>query len=434
MFSVLCNLLEPNVAIGSHVIGVGTTSMNYSGNPYNGNPGNDTNSIGFSDDGNYYFNGNVVQSGLPTWTNGDTIDIAISHGQYWWIRVNGGNWNNNPSANPTTLSNGLTMNGLTNFYPVLCPAYQGIMTVLNYPKYGVPSDYNFLGNVTASLKFFRSANLTDGSFINIAEYVANQNGTPQTFTGATEASSWLTTNGFWNSYGQVVTSNLELYLNPSNSLSYPGSGTIWYDLSGLGHDTTLEGNPTLPTFVSSPIKSFLFVQSGAYGSANRIETSSNFLGNDMTLQCWVNTTVVGNDTAHYRLAYIMGAEVGGAGNDWGFGVNNSGKLAFGNGTNDVTINTTASVNTGQWINVAATRTESTGSISLYINGILDTTSTGPTANNTLDAASQIWIGCGQDGPATSIGGNIGIVLAYSSVLNSTEILSNYNSTKSNYGY
>ena len=204
MFSVLCNLLEPQTLIGSHVIGVGTTSMNYS-SQYGAYPGNDTNSIGFSDDGNYYFNGSVVSSGLPTWTDGDTIDIAISHGQYWWIRVNGGNWNNNPSANPTTLSNGLTMNGVTNFYPVLCPSYQGIMTVLNYPKYGVPSDYNFLGNVTASLKFFRSVNLTDGSFINIAEYVAIQNGTPQTFTGATEASNWLTTNGFWNSYNTSVT-------------------------------------------------------------------------------------------------------------------------------------------------------------------------------------------------------------------------------------
>jgi hypothetical protein len=36
MFSVLCNLLEPNVGVGGHVIGVGTTSRNYQGNPYGG--------------------------------------------------------------------------------------------------------------------------------------------------------------------------------------------------------------------------------------------------------------------------------------------------------------------------------------------------------------------------------------------------------------
>jgi len=300
--------------------------------------------------------------------------------------------------------------------------------VLNYPKYGVPSEFNFLGNVTASVGFFRTSGFNDNEFVQLANTVSNSN-----YTTASEASSGLTTNGYWNSYG-VVTSNLELYLNPNDSSSYPNSGTTWYDLSGLSHDTTLEGNPTLPTFVSSPIKSFLFAQSGAYGSANRANTSSNFLGDDMTLQCWINTTLVGNDTAHYRLMYIMGAEVGGTGNDWGFGVNNSGKLAFGNGTNDVTINTTASVNTGAWINVAVTRTKSTGSISLYINGVLDITSTGPTSGNTLNAASQIWVGCGQDGPSTSFGGNIGSVLAYSSVLNDSEILTNYNVSKSTYGY
>jgi hypothetical protein len=195
MFSVLCNLLEPNVAIGSHVIGVGTTSMNYSGNPYNGNPGNDTNSIGFSDDGNYYFNGNVVQSGLPTWTDGDIIDIAIASGQNWWIRVNGGNWNNNPSANPATNNGGSSLNGLTNFYPVLCPAYQGIMTVLNYPKYGVPSTYNFLGNVSASVGFFRTNGFDDNEFINITNTLLNSN-----YTATTDASTGLTINGYWNSY------------------------------------------------------------------------------------------------------------------------------------------------------------------------------------------------------------------------------------------
>ena len=197
MFSVLCNLLEPNVAIGSHVIGVGTTSMNYQGNPYGGYPGNDTNSIGFSDDGNYYFNGNVVQSGLPTWTDGDIIDIAIASGQNWWIRVNGGNWNNNPSANPTTNTGGSSLNGLTNFYPVLCPAYQGIMTVLNYPKYGVPSTYNFLGNVSASVGFFRTSGFNDNEFINYTNLLLNTN-----YTAATDASTGLTSNGYWNSYSE----------------------------------------------------------------------------------------------------------------------------------------------------------------------------------------------------------------------------------------
>jgi hypothetical protein len=221
MFSVLCNLLEPQTLIGSHVIGVGTTSMNYS-SQYGAYPGNDIYSIGFSDDGNYYYDGSVVSSGLPTWTDGDIIDIVISHGQYWWIRVNGGDWNNNPSANPTTLSNGLTMNGVTNFYPVLCPSYQGIMTVLNYPKYGVPSDYNFLGNVRASVGFFRTDGFDDNEFVDISNILLNEN-----YNNAPDASTGLTSNGYWNSYLVPI-----LSLDAGNPLSYPGSGTTWTDLVG----------------------------------------------------------------------------------------------------------------------------------------------------------------------------------------------------------
>jgi len=233
MFSVLCNLLEPSVGIGGHVIGVGRLTMNYQGNPYGGYPGTDAGSIGFSDAGDYYYNGTVQTTDLPTWGDGDTIDIAISHGQYWWIRVNGGNWNNNPSANPTTLSNGLSINGLTNFYPALCPSYQGIMTVLNYPKYGVPSTYDFLGNVSASVGFLRTDDFTDESFISLAQTVSSAGGTPQTFASATGASSWLTSNGYWNSY-----------IYPVLSLDAAGytSGN-WVDSVG-GRNFVLQGTPS----------------------------------------------------------------------------------------------------------------------------------------------------------------------------------------------
>ena len=55
--------------------------------------------------------------------------------------------------------------------------------------------------VTASVGFYRSEDLTDNSFINVAQFVSYEYGTPQTFSSATDASTWLTTNGFWNSYG-----------------------------------------------------------------------------------------------------------------------------------------------------------------------------------------------------------------------------------------
>ena len=61
-----------------------------------------------------------------------------------------------------------------------------------------------ISGVSASVGFFRSEDLTDNSFIGIAEYVANEYGSPQTFTSASDASDWLTNNGFWNTFIPVT--------------------------------------------------------------------------------------------------------------------------------------------------------------------------------------------------------------------------------------
>jgi hypothetical protein len=199
MFSVLCTLAEPGVLADSHFVGVGYTTMNYSGNPYGGFPGNDNQSMGYGSNGTIWFNGGVYQGGLQTWGNNDIIDIVVDNNTNdLWVRVNGGNWNNNPSANPATGSNGIETIGGP-FYPVLCPSYEGTMIIQNYPKYGIPSGYNFLATLS-SVGFYRTNGFSDSNFINLAQSVSRTYGTPQTFSSATDASTWLTTNGFWNSY------------------------------------------------------------------------------------------------------------------------------------------------------------------------------------------------------------------------------------------
>jgi len=68
-------------------------------------------------------------------------------------------------------------------------------------------------SIPAYVGFWRSTALTDGSFINLAEYVSVYNGTPQTFTGGTQAKTWLNSNGYWTSYGEgggVTTGDYEL--------------------------------------------------------------------------------------------------------------------------------------------------------------------------------------------------------------------------------
>jgi len=79
--------------------------------------------------------------------------------------------------------------------------------------------------------------------------------------------------------------------------------------------------------------------------------------------------------------YIMASECGGGAADWGFGVNNSGQLAFGAGPSDTTYSTPEAVNTNAWTNVATTRNKTTGEIKLYINGVLKRTGTGYAGNS-----------------------------------------------------
>ena len=411
MFSVLCNLLEPNVLIGSHVIGVGLTSMNYQGNPYGGYPGNDTQSIGFNDVGDYYYNGSVVSSGLPTWTDGDIIDIVISHGQYWWIRVNGGDWNNNPSANPTTLSNGLTMNGVTNFYPVLCPSYQGTMTVLNYPRYGTPSDYNFLGNLTASVGFYRTNNFDDNEFIRLANNLLNES-----YTTATDALSGLTTNGFWTSYTGILvpTDGLTLYVDAGSSLSYSGSGNQWYDLSGNNNTGTLQNSPTYSSS-DGGVLTFNGSQYISFSSPTNIPIGNS----NYTISVWFNPSTLGGNG-------LVGWGNWGSGNQVNaFRLGGANLLNYWWG-NDLAAG--ASLSTNTWYNAVA---RFDGTIrQIWVNNIMINQDT-PGSGHNVPNANNLRIGSTNNGEYFN--GKISNVEIYDRDLSDSEIGVIFNNLKSRFG-
>ena len=229
----------------------------------------------------------------------------------------------------------------------------------------------------------------------------------------------------------IVTTGLALNLDPNDSASYPGTGTTVTDLSGANRHGTLAGT-ALPTFNNVSPKSFQFTKTYVGSTAstdNKISIGSRFLPDDFTIQTWIKTNQVGYSSAHYTTMFIMASECGGGANDWGFGVDNSGKLAFGAGPNDVTIATPDSVNTNVWVNVAASRAKTTGQIRLYINGVLKNTGTSNSGNSlTCVQENQTWIGNGQDGPGETFGGSIGSVLAYTNVLSDADVLTNYNAT------
>ena len=243
MFSVLVNLSAPATLPGSHVIGIGRTTMNYKSTPaYGAYPGNDSDSMGYCSDGTIFYQGAVYLGGLQTWTNNDVIDIVIDNNvNAMWVRVNGGYWNNNDGADPAANTGGMEIiNGP--FYPALCPGYEGSMTIQNSAEYGVPSGYTLLGsNETASVGFYKTTGLTDSSFIDLAQYVSIQYGSPQTFATALDASTWLTTNGFWNSYGLGFTISSSDFISGFSGNGVSGDNTTFSILNTYGSGEAFYG-------------------------------------------------------------------------------------------------------------------------------------------------------------------------------------------------
>lgn len=237
----------------------------------------------------------------------------------------------------------------------------------------------------------------------------------------------------------LYTTNLAFQLDPNNSSSYSGSGDTWSDLSGLGRNFTRPATGVArPSFQSGSPSSFLFTRttnSGAPPSHGGYFTGQNSWvgGNDFTVSAWIKTTGVGAGANHWELMHIISAESGGGAVDWGFGINNAGKLAFGTGASDVTYESPATVNDGAWKYVAATRTKATGAVKLYVNGALVYTSPSNSNTSTLNSNASMRIGAGDDG-GVSFGGNIGAVYGYSALLNDTQISDNFDATKGAYGF
>jgi hypothetical protein len=191
MFSVKCT-----AGTGFSYIGIGNVETKT-----NSPLGNNTASIGFSSDGNLWHTNAIQSSGYPTWVNGDIIDMAISPGSdMCWIRVNGGNWNNSPTANPGIGAGGLSLFDINAddvaVYPGLSPAQNGVMTIESNSKYSVPNGFNFLGNKNASIKFLRCAK-NDTAFLQLAQTLVEV--IPATAANAAIA---LNDNEYWTSYGK----------------------------------------------------------------------------------------------------------------------------------------------------------------------------------------------------------------------------------------
>jgi hypothetical protein len=149
--------------------------------------------------GEVYWNGIQIYTGLPTFVAGDIIDVAVT-GTYvspgWWYRVNGGDWNGDPTADPATNTGGLQQyvdDTASPIYPAVSiagsPGPSGgpsVFTIQDVPLYPVPAGFTFLGTsqsvppVSAGLQVNLDAATYSGSgpwidSVNAAQYALFNN-------------------------------------------------------------------------------------------------------------------------------------------------------------------------------------------------------------------------------------------------------------------
>ena len=213
----------------------------------------------------------------------------------------------------------------------------------------------------------------------------------------------------------LVQNGLILALDAADKNSYKGSGTSWFDLSGNGRTATLTNGPTLSN-INGGVITFDGVDDYA------IITSSVSLSEyTFSLFCrWIATAGV-NDR-------IFGSDAFGT-----YTVFNPGNVGFhynplGSSGTTTAVYSGVNVGFGQWCQVTVSVSATGSSVIIYINGVsTNSTSTIPSGN----LANNLFIGS----QSTLYRSNcyVGNFNLYNRALSATEVLQNYNATKSRFG-
>ena len=223
----------------------------------------------------------------------------------------------------------------------------------------------------------------------------------------------------------IVTNGLILNLDAGNASSYPGSGTLWTDLSGQNNNGTL-------------------VNGVGYSSANGgaltfdgvndyidLGSQTSFNLTNMSISIWVKM-----DNSITSNSFIAGRYHNtNSDNGWHISYNPTTQKFKFDGRESAALyisnETTNNYNKNTWYNITGTKSANTWSI--YVNGVLDTTQN-VGLGNVAFLSNQMQLG----GMVTFFGSfyskcSIGNTLMYNKSLSSSEVLQNFNATKTRFG-
>jgi hypothetical protein len=219
----------------------------------------------------------------------------------------------------------------------------------------------------------------------------------------------------------IVRDGLVLHLDAANPKSYPGSGTVWKDLSGNGNNGTLVNGVG---YNSDNKGSMVFDGINDYA-----EISDFNLGNTFTFSCWINT-----NTTQTAMLFIRGNNANNKGvylsmssNDPGYlraGGNNSNGWNSGRISNEI-------INDSKWHYVVGIFNQSNNTILGYVDGKV-----GSTLNSTFNSndytPKNTKIGRNQISNIQFYQGSVSSYFIYNRALTAAEIRQNFEATRGRY--
>jgi len=222
----------------------------------------------------------------------------------------------------------------------------------------------------------------------------------------------------------IVTNGLVLHLDAGSRQSYPGSGTVWTDLSGNLNSGSLTNSPTFNTANQGSI---VFNGTNQYINCGQGAAQAG----SWTICSFINPTSITG-------ARVIAGRTGGS--DTSYAQNYALSIqssTFRIGTSADSYKFVSSSITPQistWYYIAGTYDSTTKILALYINGNLQASTT-LTTNPPSTGNQYVQIAC-SDGvslPANYFSGNVAQAQIYNRALSAQEVAQNYNALKARFG-
>ena len=233
---------------------------------------------------------------------------------------------------------------------------------------------------------------------------------PLNIKGNILSSTDVTSVGVFKS--KVNRDGLMMYLDAGNKDSYPGSGTVWYDLSGNGYNGNMS-NLTSANWVS-------------YGGVMTFETShvtdQNFKVSSFTFPSYNRTYEIWHNSKSYAIGW----------QSW-FDDNNTERVLFGTSSNNIELYPgtvfTGGLVAGTWYHLAYTMFGSEQTAFGYKNGVI--IGSGLYGGTLASGTGTLYI-LG-DGQTEVTSGYTAIVRVYNRALNPFEIAENFQADRGRFG-